>query len=314
MKTYCAIVTLAFLTSLTIAETTTVSGKVEKIEMTIDNSINSGGNSAYIKLLQDDVACQTEATTGFSKGSTLVWRGSTLDTCQGKEFDLLKDKINFATMSNHGDDYWPTTLKITMNYDGKDVEYEAKNIGEWVDNGKNNYFRIATRTSEIEVPTTTTITTTTTMTTTTMKSTTEKAQIDKSNVGKIGPKISDVDANNNQTNTNLDSGNPKDEVNLNVDANNNQTDTNLDSGNPKDEVNLKVDANNNQTDTNLDSGNQKDGVNLKVDANDNQTNTKLESGNPKNKANSNPKSSAGKASFQIISLVFSLFLLCISNN
>ena len=115
--------------------------------MTIHDSGRSGGDSAYIKLLQDDVACQTEATTGFSKGSTLVWRGSTLDTCLGKEFDLLKDKINFATMSNHGDDYWPTTLKITMNYDGKDVEYEAKDIGSWVDDGKNNHFRTAERTS-----------------------------------------------------------------------------------------------------------------------------------------------------------------------
>ena len=50
-------------------------------------------------------------------------------------------------MSNHGNDYWPTNLKITMNYYGNDIEYEAKNIDGWVDSGKNNHFRTAERTS-----------------------------------------------------------------------------------------------------------------------------------------------------------------------
>jgi len=194
-----------------LAETITVSGKVEKIEMTIDDSGRSGGDSAYIKLLQDSVTCQTEATAGFSKGATLVWKGSALDTCSGKEFDLLNDKINFATMSNHGDDYYPTTLKITMNYDGKDVEYEAKNIGEWVDNGKNNHFRIATRTTEIEVPTTTTTTTTT------MKSTTAKAQTGQDNTRIRNPRIHTVDANNNHNNDKPETKTPEAEANSGID-------------------------------------------------------------------------------------------------
>ena len=43
--------------------------------------------------------------------------------------------------------YLQCTLKITMKYEGKDVEYEANDIGDWVDNGKNNHLRIASRTS-----------------------------------------------------------------------------------------------------------------------------------------------------------------------
>ena len=39
--------------------------------MTIHNSIQSGGESAYIVLLQDDVKCETKDFGPFNKGATL---------------------------------------------------------------------------------------------------------------------------------------------------------------------------------------------------------------------------------------------------
>ena len=74
----------------------------------------------------------------------LVWQDSSLNTCLGKEFNVLKQKINFKTGSNDGDDYWPDDLTITMENDEK---YEKKGMSGWVDNYKNNHFRIALKTS-----------------------------------------------------------------------------------------------------------------------------------------------------------------------
>ena len=121
---------------------TSISGKVERVELTIHNSSSCSGNSAYIELLQDSTSCQTEDKGEFDKGSTLVWTASTLYTCQGKEFDVLNDVIGFKTMSNDSNDYCPKTLKITMS---NGYEYKKEGMIE-VDNGKNNQFRSAKRT------------------------------------------------------------------------------------------------------------------------------------------------------------------------
>ena len=115
---------------------------MEKIELTIHSNIQCGGNSAYIELVQDTISCKTKDIGEFDKGTTLVWTASTLDTCLGKEFDVLSDEIKFKTMSNDGDDYCPKTLTITMStYDA----YQKEGIIDWVDNGKNNHLQLAKR-------------------------------------------------------------------------------------------------------------------------------------------------------------------------
>ena len=121
---------------------TSISGKVERVELTIHKSSSCGGNSAYIELLHNSTPCQTKDIGKFYKGSTLVWTASTLYTCQGKEFDVLNDVIGFKTMSNDINDYCPKTLTITMS---NGYEYKKEGMIE-VDNGKNNQFRSAKRT------------------------------------------------------------------------------------------------------------------------------------------------------------------------
>merc|ERR1719464_1781325 len=116
--------------------TQSASGKVEKVEMSIHKASQCGGNSAYIELLQNSTSCQTRDIGKFDKGSTLVWTASTLDTCLGKEFDILNDEINFKTMSNDGNDYCPKTVTITIS---NGFEYKKEGIVDWVDNGKNNH-------------------------------------------------------------------------------------------------------------------------------------------------------------------------------
>ena len=125
--------------------TQSVSGKVEKVEMSIHKASQCGGNSAYIELLQNSTSCQTKDIGKFGKGSTLVWTASTLDTCLGKEFDVLNDEINFKTMSNDGNDYCPKTVTITIS---NGFEYKKEGIVDWVDNGKNNHLQSAKRTSK----------------------------------------------------------------------------------------------------------------------------------------------------------------------
>ena len=112
--------------------------------MTTHSTTNCGGNSAYVELVQDSISCKTKDKGEFDKGTTLVWTASTLDTCLGKEFDVLNDEINFKTMSNDGNDYCPKTLTITMN---NGYAYKKEGIIDWVDNGKNNHLRSAKRTS-----------------------------------------------------------------------------------------------------------------------------------------------------------------------
>ena len=114
------------------------------IELSIHSNILCGGNSAYIELVQDAISCKTKDIGEFDKGTTLVWTASTLDTCLGKEFDVLNDEINFKTMSNDGNDYCPKTLTITMS---NGYAYQKAGIKDWVDNGKNNHLQSAKRTS-----------------------------------------------------------------------------------------------------------------------------------------------------------------------
>ena len=119
---------------------TSISGKVERVELTIHKSSSCGGNSAYIELLQNSTSCQTKDIGEFDKGSTLVWTDSTLGTCLGKKFDFLNVEMNFKTLSNDGDDYCPKTLTITMS---NGYEYKKEGMNDWVDNGKNNYLQSA---------------------------------------------------------------------------------------------------------------------------------------------------------------------------
>ena len=119
---------------------TSVSGKVEKVELSIHKTTTCGGYSAYIELSQNSISCQTKDIGEFDTGSTLVWTNSTLDTCLGKEFNVLNFEINFKTLSNDGDDYCPKTLTITMSNGG---EYKKEGMNDWVDNGKNNYLQSA---------------------------------------------------------------------------------------------------------------------------------------------------------------------------
>ena len=121
-----------------------ISGKVEKIELTTHSNSGCGGNSAYIELVQDSTSCKTKDKGEFDKGTTLEWTDSFLETCLGKEFDVLNDEINFKTMSNDGNDYCPKTLTITMR---NGYEYKKEGILGWVDNGKNNHLQSAKRTS-----------------------------------------------------------------------------------------------------------------------------------------------------------------------
>ena len=112
--------------------------------MTTHSNSGCGGNSAYIELVQESISCKTKDKGEFDKGTTLVWTASTLDTCLGKEFDVLNDEINFKTMSNDGNDYCPLTLTITMS---NGYAYQKSGIQDWVDNGKNNHLQSAKRTS-----------------------------------------------------------------------------------------------------------------------------------------------------------------------
>ena len=121
-----------------------ISGKVEKIELTTHSNSGCGGNSAYIELVQDSTSCKTKDKGEFDKGTTLEWTDSFLETCLGKEFDVLNDEINFKTMSNDGNDYCPKTLTITMS---NGYAYQKAGIKDWVDNGKNNHLQSAKRTS-----------------------------------------------------------------------------------------------------------------------------------------------------------------------
>ena len=123
---------------------TSISGKVEKIELSTHSNSQCGGNSAYIELVQDSTSCKTKDAGAFNKGTLLVWTTSMLDTCLGKEFDVLNDEINFKTMSNDGDDYCPKTLTITMS---NGYAYKKDGIRDWVDNGKNNHLQSAKRIS-----------------------------------------------------------------------------------------------------------------------------------------------------------------------
>ena len=120
-----------------------ISGKVEKIELTTHSNSGCGGNSAYIELVQDSTSCKTKDKGEFDKGTTLEWTDSFLETCLGKEFDVLNDEINFKTMSNDGNDYCPLTLTITMS---NGYAYQKSGIQDWVDNGKNNHLQSAKRT------------------------------------------------------------------------------------------------------------------------------------------------------------------------
>ena len=121
-----------------------ISGNLEKIELSTHDTSQCGGNSAFIELLQDSISCKTKDTGEFFSGATLVWTASTLNTCWAQEFDVFNDEINFKTMSNDGNDYCPKTLTITMK-DG--YEYRKEGITDWVDNGKNNHLQSAKRTS-----------------------------------------------------------------------------------------------------------------------------------------------------------------------
>ena len=121
-----------------------VSGKVEKIELTIHNTNQCGGNSAYVELVQDSISCKTKDKGEFDKGTTLVWTASSLDTCLEKEFDVSNDEIRFRTMSNDGNDYCPKTLTITMS---NGYVFKKEGMIDWVDNGKNNHYRSAKRTA-----------------------------------------------------------------------------------------------------------------------------------------------------------------------
>ena len=121
---------------------------MEKIELTINSDSASnlacGGNSAYIELKQDPISCKTKDIGEFEHGTTLVWNASTLGTCLGKEFDVLKYYIEFKTMSKDGNDYCPKTLTITMS---NGYVFKKEGMIDWVDNGKNNHFRSAKRTA-----------------------------------------------------------------------------------------------------------------------------------------------------------------------
>ena len=112
--------------------------------MTTHSTSQCGGNSAYVELVQNSTSCKTKDEGEFDKGTTLVWTASTLDTCLGKEFDVLNDEINFKTMSNDGNDYCPETLTITMS---NGYAYKKEGLNDWVDNGKNNHLQSAKRTS-----------------------------------------------------------------------------------------------------------------------------------------------------------------------
>ena len=112
--------------------------------MSTHSNSQCGGNSAYVELVQDSTSCKTKDAGEFNKGTTLEWTASTLDTCLGKEFDVLNDEIKFKTMSNDGNDYCPKTLTITMN---NGYSYKKDGIIDWVDDGKNNHLQSAKRTS-----------------------------------------------------------------------------------------------------------------------------------------------------------------------
>ena len=111
--------------------------------MSTHSNSQCGGNSAYVELVQDSTSCKTKDKGEFDKGTTLVWTTSSLETCVGKEFDVLNDEIKFKTMSNDGNDYCPKTLTITMN---NGYAYKKEGIIDWVDDGKNNHLRSAKRT------------------------------------------------------------------------------------------------------------------------------------------------------------------------
>ena len=117
---------------------------MEKIELTTHSDSGCGGISAYVELVQESTSCKTKDNGEFAKGVTLVWTASDLDTCLGKEFDVLNDEIEFKLMSNDGNDYCPETLTITMS---NGYAYKKEGITDWVDNGKNNHLRSAKRTS-----------------------------------------------------------------------------------------------------------------------------------------------------------------------
>ena len=120
---------------------------MEKIELTIHSKsisyVACGGNSAYVELVQDQISCKTKVLGAFEQGTTLAWNASTLDTCLGKEFDVLKYEIQFITMSKDGDDYCPKTLKITMS---NDYAYQKEGMTHRVDN-ENTHWQSARRTS-----------------------------------------------------------------------------------------------------------------------------------------------------------------------
>ena len=122
---------------------TSISGKVEKIELSTHSNSQCGGNSAYIELVQDSTSCKTKDAGEFNKGTLLVWTTSMLDTCLGKEFDVLNDEIKFKTMTNDGDDYCPKTLTITMS---NDYAYQKEGMTDRVDNENTNW-QYAKRTS-----------------------------------------------------------------------------------------------------------------------------------------------------------------------
>ena len=107
------------------------------------SNLACGGNGAYIELGQDSISCRTEDIGEFEHGSTLVWNASTLYTCLGKEFDVLKYYIKFKTMSKDRNDYCPKNLTITMS---NGITYQKEGMTDRVDN-ENTHWQFAKRTS-----------------------------------------------------------------------------------------------------------------------------------------------------------------------
>jgi len=127
-----------------LGDTLDVTGKVQRLDLSLHNDLNCGGDNIYIELSQGEISCETLHKNDFDRGVILSWTGSSLGTCLGKDFNVEQNSLNFKIRSTSGDDFCPNSLTISMD---NGYSFKRTGLDDWVDKDKGNQNRIAPRIS-----------------------------------------------------------------------------------------------------------------------------------------------------------------------
>ena len=115
---------------------------MQRLDLSLHNDLNCGGDNIYIELSQGEITCETLHKNDFDRGVILSWTGSSLGTCLGKDFNVEQNSLNFKIRSTSGDDFCPKSLTISMD---NGYSYERTGWNDWVDKDKGDHNRIAPR-------------------------------------------------------------------------------------------------------------------------------------------------------------------------